>query len=78
MRILDEPAPTASSAAGQLGTDVGAIANSLIFATDTGEAVLVLASGAHRVDPDLLAGLFDATSVQPASRSAALLPSGIQ
>ena len=67
VRILDEPAPTASSAAGQLGTDVGAIANSLIFATDTGEAVLVLASGAHRVDPDLLAGLFDATSVRRAS-----------
>ena len=67
VRILDEPAPTASSAAGQLGADVGAIANSLIFTTDTGEAVLVLASGAHRVDPELLAGLVDATSVRRAN-----------
>jgi prolyl-tRNA editing enzyme YbaK/EbsC (Cys-tRNA(Pro) deacylase) len=67
VRILAEPAPTASSAAAQLGADVGAIANSLIFTTETGEAVLVLASGAHRVDADLLAGLFDARSVRRAS-----------
>jgi prolyl-tRNA editing enzyme YbaK/EbsC (Cys-tRNA(Pro) deacylase) len=66
VRVLDEPAPTASSAAAQLGAEVGAIANSLIFTTDSGEAVLVLASGAHRVDPDLLAGLFGATSVRRA------------
>jgi prolyl-tRNA editing enzyme YbaK/EbsC (Cys-tRNA(Pro) deacylase) len=67
VRVLDEPAPTASRAAAQLGAEVGAIANSLIFTTDSGEAVLVLASGAHRVDPDLLAGLFGATSVRRAS-----------
>ena len=66
VRILDEPAPTASSAAAQLGIEVGAIANSLIFTTDTGEAVLVLASGAHRVDPALLAGLLDADTVRRA------------
>lgn len=50
VRVLGEAAPTAAKAAEQLGTEVGAIANSLIFATDTGEPVLVLASGAHRVD----------------------------
>jgi prolyl-tRNA editing enzyme YbaK/EbsC (Cys-tRNA(Pro) deacylase) len=50
VRILDEPASTAAKAAEQLGTEVGAIANSLIFSTETGEPVLVLASGAHRVD----------------------------
>ena len=46
---LPEPAPTAATAAAQLGCDVGAIANSLVFNAD-GEPLLVLTSGAHRVD----------------------------
>jgi prolyl-tRNA editing enzyme YbaK/EbsC (Cys-tRNA(Pro) deacylase) len=50
IRLLEEAAPTAAAAAELLGVEVGAIANSLIFATGDGEAVLVLASGAHRVD----------------------------
>ena len=50
VRILPEPAPTAVTAAAQLGVKVGAIANSLVFATAEGEPVLVLTSGAHRVD----------------------------
>lgn len=50
IRILAEPAPTAERAAAQLGVETGAIANSLIFVTDAGEPVLIMASGAHRVD----------------------------
>lgn len=50
VRILPDAATTAQSAADQLGCAVGAIANSLIFATDRGDAVLVMTSGAHRVD----------------------------
>ncbi len=50
VQILPDAAPTAVAAAAQLGVAVGAIANSLIFATAEGEAVLVLTSGAHRVD----------------------------
>ena len=46
---LPEPAPTAATAAAQLGCDVGAIANSLIFDAD-GAPLLVLTSGSHRVD----------------------------
>lgn len=46
---FDEPVPTAAAAAQRLGCEVGAIANSLVFDAD-GEPVLVLASGAHRVD----------------------------
>jgi prolyl-tRNA editing enzyme YbaK/EbsC (Cys-tRNA(Pro) deacylase) len=46
---FDEPVPTAAVAAERLGCEVGAIANSLVFDAD-GEPVLVLASGAHRVD----------------------------
>ncbi|MCW2860777.1 MAG: YbaK/prolyl-tRNA synthetase associated region [Actinoallomurus sp.] len=49
VRELPEAAPTAVAAAEQLGCEVGAIANSLIFAAD-GEPLLVLTSGAHRVD----------------------------
>lgn len=51
IRELPEPAPTAATAAAQLGCDVGAIANSLIFNAD-GTPLLVLTSGAHRVDTD--------------------------
>jgi prolyl-tRNA editing enzyme YbaK/EbsC (Cys-tRNA(Pro) deacylase) len=49
VRELAEPAPTAATAAAQLGCEVGAIANSLIFTAD-GEPLLILTSGAHRVD----------------------------
>jgi prolyl-tRNA editing enzyme YbaK/EbsC (Cys-tRNA(Pro) deacylase) len=49
IRKLPEPAPTAAAAAAQLGCEVGAIANSLIFAAD-GDPLLILTSGAHRVD----------------------------
>ncbi|GAA0931448.1 YbaK/EbsC family protein [Nonomuraea longicatena] len=51
---LTEKAPTAATAAAQLGCDVGAIANSLIFDAD-GTPLLVLTSGAHRVDTGLIA-----------------------
>jgi len=46
---LDEAAGTAALAADALGIEVGAIANSLVFLLD-GEPLLVLTSGAHRVD----------------------------
>jgi prolyl-tRNA editing enzyme YbaK/EbsC (Cys-tRNA(Pro) deacylase) len=48
--MLDEAVATATAAAQYLGCPVGAIANSLIFATDGGEPLLIMTSGAHRVD----------------------------
>jgi prolyl-tRNA editing enzyme YbaK/EbsC (Cys-tRNA(Pro) deacylase) len=48
IRMFPEPVPTAAVAAATLGCEVGAITNSLGFAAD-GDALLVLASGAHRV-----------------------------
>ena len=57
VRILDEPAPTAAAAAALLGVPVGAIANSLVFATAEDEPLLVLTSGAHRVDTATVAAL---------------------
>lgn len=48
-RWLDESTPTAAAAAAALGVEIGAIANSLVFTFD-GEPLLVMTSGAHRVD----------------------------
>jgi prolyl-tRNA editing enzyme YbaK/EbsC (Cys-tRNA(Pro) deacylase) len=67
VRLLPEPAPTAAAAAEQLGVEVGAIANSLVFATAAAEPVLVLASGAHRVDTARVADLLDTGSLTRAS-----------
>jgi prolyl-tRNA editing enzyme YbaK/EbsC (Cys-tRNA(Pro) deacylase) len=63
---LPESAPTAAAAAAQLGCEVGAIANSLIFAAD-GAPLLVLTSGAHRVDPVQVAELVEAREVSRAT-----------
>src|ERR1700742_1146927 len=48
VRALPESAKTAALAAAQVGCEVGAIANSLIFSAD-GQPLLVMTSGAHRV-----------------------------
>jgi prolyl-tRNA editing enzyme YbaK/EbsC (Cys-tRNA(Pro) deacylase) len=66
VKLLPRAAPTAVAAADQLGVDVGAIANSLIFATADDEAVLVLTSGAHRVDPAKVAVLLGTSRVRRA------------
>jgi prolyl-tRNA editing enzyme YbaK/EbsC (Cys-tRNA(Pro) deacylase) len=58
----DESSPTAVRAAEQLGIAVGQIANSLVFSAD-GSPVLILASGAHKVDTDLIAHFLGAQSV---------------
>jgi prolyl-tRNA editing enzyme YbaK/EbsC (Cys-tRNA(Pro) deacylase) len=49
VRVLPQTAPTAVAAAEQIGCAVAAIANSLIFDAE-GSPLLVLTSGAHRVD----------------------------
>jgi prolyl-tRNA editing enzyme YbaK/EbsC (Cys-tRNA(Pro) deacylase) len=56
VRELPDGARTAPAAAEQLGVPVGAIANSLLFDVD-GQPLLVLTSGAHRVDEAQVAGL---------------------
>jgi len=53
--VLPDSAATAAQAAAALGVEVGAIANSLVFWSD-GEPLLVMTSGAHRVDTTALAG----------------------
>jgi prolyl-tRNA editing enzyme YbaK/EbsC (Cys-tRNA(Pro) deacylase) len=66
VRILDEPAPTAAAAAALLGVEVGAIANSLVFATAEDVPVLVLTSGAHRVDTGKVAALLGTAKLKRA------------
>ena len=65
VRELPDPAPTAATAAAQLGCEVGAIANSLVFSAD-GAPLLVLTSGAHRVDTARAAVLVGAARVKRA------------
>jgi prolyl-tRNA editing enzyme YbaK/EbsC (Cys-tRNA(Pro) deacylase) len=67
VRILTDPAPSAVIAAVQVGVAVGAIANSLIFVTEAYEPVLVMASGAHRVDTEVAADAFGVRSLRRAS-----------
>src|SRR5664279_2791982 len=57
VQLLPAAARTAAAAAALVGVDVGAIANSLVFATAENEPVLVLTSGAHRVDTTKVAAL---------------------
>lgn len=65
VRVLDDSARTAAEAAAALGCDVGAIANSLVFTADD-EPLLVLTSGAHRVDTSAVAALLGAERVRRA------------
>ena len=66
VRELDDSARTAQQAAATLGVEVGQIASSLLFRADD-EPVLVIASGAHRVDPLQLGAILDAGHVDMAS-----------
>ncbi|MEJ1155198.1 MULTISPECIES: YbaK/EbsC family protein [Microbacterium] len=64
--MLPDAAATAAAAAAALNIDVGAIANSLVFFSD-GEPLLVMTSGAHRVDTVALAERLGRTSIERAS-----------
>ncbi len=63
--VLPESVHTAALAAEALGCEVGAIANSLLFDA-AGAPVLVLTSGAHRVDTDLVASSVGVESLRRA------------
>jgi prolyl-tRNA editing enzyme YbaK/EbsC (Cys-tRNA(Pro) deacylase) len=75
VRRFDEPVPTAAAAARALGCEVGAIANSLVFDAD-GAPLLVLASGAHRVDTGKVAALVGAERVRRATPELVLAATG--
>lgn len=64
--VLPDAASTAVLAAEALGVEVGAIANSLVFWSD-GEPLLVMTSGAHRVDTAALAARLGRESIRRAT-----------
>jgi prolyl-tRNA editing enzyme YbaK/EbsC (Cys-tRNA(Pro) deacylase) len=65
VRMLPTEVRTAAAAAESLGVPLGAIVNSLVFTVD-GAPLLVLTSGAHRVDETKVAGLLGVAHVAPA------------
>ena len=62
VRVLPAEVRTAAAAAAALGVPVGAIVNSLLFDV-SGTPLLVLTSGAHRVDEPRLAAFLGVPSV---------------
>ncbi len=66
VRELPDSARTAAQAAAQLGVPVGAIANSLVFDVG-GNPLLVLTSGAHRVDTRAVAELLGVPEIRVAT-----------
>ena len=75
VRRFEDAVPTAAAAAAALGCEVGAIANSLVFDAD-GAPLLVLASGAHRVDTGRVAALVGASRVRRATAESVLSATG--
>ena len=73
--ILPDSAHTAALAAAALGCEVGAIANSLLFDAD-GEPVLILTSGAHRVDTTAVAARIGVGRLQRADPEFVRRPTG--
>lgn len=64
--VLPSSARTAALAAAAIGCEVGAIANSLVLVAD-GRPILVMTSGAHRVDFSVLAQSIGARAVAMAT-----------
>ena len=55
VHVLADTARTAQDAANALNIEVGQIASSLIFRLPDGSPILIITSGRHRVDTDLVA-----------------------
>ena len=55
VHVLAETARTAQDAAAALNIEVGQIASSLIFRSPEGSPILIITSGRHRVDTELVA-----------------------
>jgi prolyl-tRNA editing enzyme YbaK/EbsC (Cys-tRNA(Pro) deacylase) len=64
--VLTDKVPTAAAAAAALGCDVAAITNSLVFELD-GAPLLILASGAAKVDVRLVAAQLGAGKIRSAA-----------
>jgi prolyl-tRNA editing enzyme YbaK/EbsC (Cys-tRNA(Pro) deacylase) len=63
---LDRPTRTVQEAAAAVGCQPAEIAKSLVFVAD-GDPILVVASGAHRVDIDKVADVLDVAEIRQAT-----------
>lgn len=72
---FDASTKTAAEAATAIGCEVGAIASSLVFVLDD-EPVVILKSGAFRVDVELFASLAGGTTVRRATPEEVRLATG--
>ncbi|MDV8148204.1 YbaK/EbsC family protein [Arthrobacter sp. B10-11] len=73
--VFDSKVPTAAAAAVALGCDVAAITNSLVFDVD-GAPLLILASGAAKVDTALVAATLGSGKIRRASPAFVLQHTG--
>jgi prolyl-tRNA editing enzyme YbaK/EbsC (Cys-tRNA(Pro) deacylase) len=55
VKILSDSARSAAEAAAALGIEAGQIASSIVFKLPNGDPLLVITSGAHRVDTEIVA-----------------------
>jgi Aminoacyl-tRNA editing domain len=79
IRVLDDAAHTARQAADALGVEIAQITNSLVFQAHRGDdkiwPLLVLASGAHRVDTFRVADLLELRAISLADADFVSTPS---
>lgn len=66
VHVLSETARTAQDAATALNIEVGQIASSLIFKLPDGSPILIITSGRHRVNTDLVATTLGVTHLDRA------------
>ena len=66
IKILADSASTAAEAAAGLGIEVGQIASSLVFKLPDDKSLLVITSGRHRVDTEMVADLLQIASLDRA------------
>lgn len=77
VQVFEDEVPTAAAAASVLGCEVAAITNSLIFELD-GSPLLILASGAARVDTALVADQLGSGKIRRATPDFVLEHTGQQ
>lgn len=66
VHVLSETARTAQDAANALNIEVGQIASSLIFKLPDGSPILIITSGRHRIDTELVARTLGVTHLDRA------------
>jgi len=66
IKILADSARTAADAAAGLGIEIGQIASSLVFKLPDQRSLLVITSGRHRVDTQMVADLLQVPSLDRA------------